>query len=197
MQNYKRTVVFGLGLLGTSILGASVLALGAVQSTPPARLNVKLGLWEMAMKPQVSGDLSGMIDPQQLQQMSPEERTRVQAAMQQMQAGMQKPRLTKECMTQEKLAHGFNSGADDANCKSTVVTNTSTDYEAHMECAAKDGNRAVNVHFTAQSSDHVTGTVHSDMSRNGKGMTVDAKIEGRWLGADCGSIKDSEEEKTP
>jgi Protein of unknown function (DUF3617) len=44
------------------------------------------------------------------------------------------------------------------------------------------------------SNEHVTGTVHSDMEKNGKSMTVDAKIEGKWLSADCGSITDSQDE---
>ena len=35
------------------------------------------------------------------------------------------------------------------------------------------------------------------MSRNGKTVTVNGAIEGKFLSADCGSIKDSEEEKTP
>ena len=193
MHNYGCAMLTGLGLLAA---GGVVLGADTTPSTP-ARLNVKLGLWEMAMKPQVSGDLSSMVDPQQLQQMTPEQRSRMQAALQQMQAGMQKPRLTKECMTHEKLSRGFDTGNDDKNCKSTIISNTSSDYEAHLTCSNQEGPRSVDVHITAQSAEHVTGTVHSDMSRNGKTMTVNGSIEGRFVSADCGSIKDSEEEKTP
>src|SRR5579862_9707142 len=172
MHNYGRAMRIGLGLLA-----AGTLALGADATSPtPARLNVKLGLWEMAMKPQVSGDLSSMVDPQQMQQMTPEQR-----------AGMQKPRLTRECMTHEKLARGFDTGNDDKNCKSTIVSNTTSDYEAHLTCSSQEGPRSVDVHFIAQSPEHVTGAVHSDMSRNGKTMTVNGTIEGRFLSTDCGS----------
>jgi hypothetical protein len=191
MQNYRWTVAFGLGLLGAGLLRAA-----ETQSTNPAHLNVKLGLWEMAMQPQMSGDTSALMG-QQPEGLSPEERAKRQAMMQTMLSNMQKTRYSKECMTAEKLARGFGTNHDDTNCKTAVVTNTSTDYEANLQCAGQDGSRSVNVHISAPSSDHVTGSVRTDVSRNGKVMNVNAKIEGKWLSADCGTIKDSEPESGP
>jgi hypothetical protein len=52
------------------------------------------------------------------------------------------------------------------------------------------------VHFRVVSPDHVTGTVLMVMSRDGKTMTVNSTMEGKWLGSDCGSVKDFELEKT-
>jgi Protein of unknown function (DUF3617) len=190
MQHYRWMVV---GLL---LSGVAMLQAGETQSTSPARLNVKLGLWEMMMQPQMSGDTNALMG-QQPEGLSPDERAKRQAMMQALLSNMQKPHYSRECMTQEKLARGFGTNHDDTNCKSAVVTNTATDYEANLQCAGQDGNRTVNMHISAPSSEHVTGTVRTDVSRSGKDMNVNAKIEGKWLSADCGTVKDSEPESGP
>jgi hypothetical protein len=180
------------GLLGLGALG--VWAVQAAEPTVQAHLNVKLGLWEMVTKPQVTGDMAAMAAPD-MANMTPEQRARMQQAMQAAMASMQEPRVIRECMTAEKLSRGFNIGND--NCKTTVVKNSSTEFEVHGQCAERDGAHTVVAHFTALSSDHVVGTAHSDMSHNGSAMSFDAKMEGKWLSADCGNVKDSEVVKGP
>jgi hypothetical protein len=191
MLSQKWIVACGIGLLG-----ATMVAARAAQET--AHLNVKLGLWEMAMNPQISGDVPS-IPEDQLQNMSPEQRAKVQVAMQAMMMNMRQPKLMKECMTAEKLAKGFNTGSDDAtNCKTTVLKNTSSEFESTQQCVERAGTRTSKLHVSALSSDHVQGTVHSDMAQSsGKGMTFDATVEGKWLGPDCGTVKDVEIEKAP
>src|SRR5579862_2371589 len=111
--------------LGMGLAGAGMLAAHAAQDT--AHLNVKLGLWEMAMNPKVSGDVPS-IPEEQLKNMTPEQRAKVEAAMQGMMANLNKPKLMKECMTPEKLSKGFNTGSEDANnCKTTVLKNSGSD----------------------------------------------------------------------
>ena len=95
------------------------------------------------------------------------------------------------------MSRGFDTGNDDKNCRSTILSNTASDYEAHLTCSSQEGPRSVDLHITAQSAEHVSGTVHSEMSRNGKTMTVNGTIEGKFVAADCGSVKDSAQEKTP
>jgi len=181
--------------LGMGLVGATMLVAHAAQET--AHLNVKLGLWEMMMNPKISGDVPS-IPEEQLQNMTPEQRAKVQAAMQGMMANLGKPKRMKECMTPERLAKGFNTGAEDGNnCKTTVVKNSGSEFESTQQCSDAQGNRQSKLRISALSSDHIQGSVHSDMSRGGKGMTFDATVEGKWLGADCGTVKDVEIENEP
>jgi len=41
----------------------------------------------------------------------------------------------------------------------------------------------------------MNGKVHVVVTESGKSMTVDSTLQGKWLGASCGAIKDSELEK--
>jgi Protein of unknown function (DUF3617) len=196
MLGQKWIVTCGIGLFGATMLVAH-----AAQET--AHLNVKLGLWEMAMDPKISGDAPS-IPQDQLANMTPEQRARIQAAMQEMMASLRQPKMMKECMTPEKLAKGFNTGSQDSsNCKTSIVKNTGSEFESTQQCSDREGNRTSKIHVSALSSDHILGTVHSDMAQSGmgqgsgKGMTFDATIEGKWVGADCGTVKDVEIEKIP
>jgi hypothetical protein len=178
--------------LGLGLAGASMLVAHAAQDT--AHLNIKLGLWEMAMNPKVSGDVPS-IPEDRLQNMPPEQRAKVQASMQAMMADMNKPKLMKECMTPEKLAKGFNTAnADSANCKTTVLKNTSSEIETTQQCSDAQGSHTSRLHVSALSTDHVQGSAHSEMSRGAKNMVFDATVEGKWLGPDCGTVKDAEME---
>ncbi len=178
------------------VLGASGVAMAlthAGEATP--QLNVKLGLWEVGTHPQVSGNLP--ITDEQLQKLPPEQRAKFEAAMQAALARGAQPRLFKECMTPEKRSRGFSAGSEEGkDCQSTVITNTASEFEAQRKCSSEERNQSTNVHFRVVSPDHVTGTVMMVMTRGGKTMTVNSTMEGKWLGSDCGSVKDYELEKT-
>jgi hypothetical protein len=187
MSNRTRIIGAGVALAGAALL--------VVQAGEMPHINVKLGLWEVHMVPQMSGDYSVMAQDQ-LANLPPEQRARMQAAMQALMTSMNKPRDMKECMTAEKLQSGFSSANQDkANCKSTVVTNSRSDFESKEVCASAEG--AINsvTHFTAVSSDHVVGKVQMQIMRGGKMMNQNTTMEGKWLGADCGTVKDVELEK--
>jgi hypothetical protein len=177
------------------VLGANGAAMALAHAGEPApQLNVKLGLWEIGTHPQVSGNLP--IGDEQLQKMPPEQRAKFEAAMQAALARGAQPRLFKECMTPEKRSRGFNAGSDEGkDCKTTVLTNTASEFQAQRECSGEDRAQSTDVHFRVVSPDHVTGTVLMVMSRDGKTMTVNSTMEGKWLGSDCGSVKDVELEK--
>lgn len=172
--------------------GASVLSLAS--AADPAQLNVKLGLWEITTHPQMSGTMP--ISDEDLQKLPPDQRARLQVMMQAAMARAAKPRIFKECMTPEKRARGFNAGDnEDGSCTTTVVTNTAAEFDARHECTGADRQQLTTVHFKIASSDQIAGTVNAVITRAGKTMTVNATLEGKWLGADCGNIKDSEVEK--
>jgi hypothetical protein len=186
MSNHKWAVGGGLALLGAIVLVARAA------DTP--HLNVKLGLWEVHMVPQVSGDYPAMSDDQ-LAKLTPDQRARMQAAMQAAMTDMNKPRTTQNCMTAEKLQRGFGE-KDSANCKTTVTTNSSNEFESRQICTDPDGTRDSLLHMSARGPDHVSGTVKSAMSHGSKSMIFNATMEGKWLSADCGDVKDSKEINT-
>jgi hypothetical protein len=191
MSRSKRTLILSLGVAGTA---AAALMVHAAQ---PA-LNIKLGLWETHTEAKISGDLSAMIPADQLAKMSPDQRAKMEAAIQQSMAAMQKPHYAKECMTAEKVAKGFDMGDDKSgNCKNTIVTNTGSQYEAHVVCSGSHGQQAMTVHINADSPTHVIGTVKGDDSQGAQGMSYSGTFEGRWLASDCGVIKDRQEEAGP
>ena len=191
MSQTKRILVLGLGVAG------AVAAALVVHAAQPA-LNIKLGLWETHTEAKMSGDLSAMIPEDQLAKMTPEQRQRIQAAMAQSMAAMQKPHYAKECMTAEKVAKGFDMGDDKSgNCKNTITTNTGSQYEAHVVCSGNAGQQAMTVRITADSPTHVMGTVKGDETQGSKGVSYSGTFEGRFLGSDCGAIKDRQEVPGP
>jgi hypothetical protein len=192
MSNKKRIVTLGLGMVG------GALALWVHAATPA--LNVKLGLWETRAEVKMSGDMSGMISDAQMQNMTPEQKARMQAAMQQAMAEMQKPHYAKSCMTAQKLARGFDvTDERDSSCTSTITTNTGSQYEAHVVCGGGAGRPAhsMTVHVTAESAEHVTGVVKGDQTQGSKGMAYSGTFEGKWLASDCGTVKDYQPEPAP
>jgi hypothetical protein len=191
MSASKRILILGLGV--AAVAGAA-FAVYAAQ----AALNIKLGLWETHTQAKISGDIASMIPPDQLAKMTPEQRTQVQAMMQQSMAAAQKPHYAKQCMTAEKLAKGFDLGDEKSgNCKNTVSTNTGSEYDAHVVCSGNYGQQAMSVHISADSPTHVIGTVTGDGTQGSKGMSYSGTFEGKWLGSDCGAIKDWQEEPGP
>ncbi|MGH8232556.1 MAG: DUF3617 family protein [Steroidobacteraceae bacterium] len=194
----------GAGAAAITVALAGQSAPPTAQAPPPAahakltapvpQLNIKLGLWEIKTQPQVSGELPMSDD--RLAKMSPDQRAKVQAAMQAAMAHMQQPRAMKECMTAAKRAQGFDLGNDDpTECQQTVATDTSTDFEVTQVCTTEQGKNSTDMKFHAVSSDHVLGTVNAVVSHGTKTMTLNSTMEGNWLGSDCGSVKDFEMEK--
>jgi len=179
--------------------GVTAVCVGgfAAHAAQPA-LNVKLGLWETQVNPQISGDLATSIPDEQLQKMTPEQRAKMQQAMQAMQATMAQPHVGKDCMTAEKLAKGFNFGTEESpQCKTTIVTNSGSEFESHQDCTENGATRSTSIHIIAKSTDHISGVIHSDSTKGAKGMVFNATMEGKWLGPDCGTIKDYQLEKPP
>lgn len=188
--------MLGKKLTFTGALGAGLAAVVLAYAADVPQLNVKLGLWEIATHPQVNGSLP--ITDDQLAKLPPDQRAKFEAAMQAAVARGAQPRLFKECMTAEKRSHGFDAGSDQSrtNCQVTLVTNNANEFESHRDCVTEDGKQSTSVHFRVVSPDHVSGTVNALISHGAKTMTVNSTMEGKWLGADCGSIKDIELEKT-
>jgi uncharacterized protein DUF3617 len=170
-------------------LGVAALA----QAADLVKPNIKPGLWEVSNHPQVSGQLP--ISDEQLAKLTPEQRARMQAAMQSVTANNSKPHVYKECMTAEKIARGFDLAREDSACTRKVVSSSSHELTLHDECNKQDGKTVSDVHFEVKDGTQMNGKVNVVMTSGSKTMTMNSTIAGKWLAASCGPIKDIESEK--
>jgi hypothetical protein len=51
------------------------------------------------------------------------------------------------------------------------------------------------VHFEVKDGTQMSGKINVVMTSAGKTMTVNNTLQGKWLGANCGTVKDAELEK--
>jgi len=166
-----------------------------VQAAQMIQPNIKPGLWEVTTNPKMTGEMP--IPEEQLAKMTPEQRTRLEAAMK---AGMlngNKPRVYKDCMTPEKIARGFemDRGADEASCKRNIVSSTASELTLHDECENPKRKSVTDVHFEIKGGTQMNGKINVVITSSGKTMTVVSTVQGKWLGASCGAVKDAELEK--
>ena len=163
-----------------------------VQAAELTKPNIKPGLWEVTTNPHISGQMP--IPEDQLAKMTPEQRARLQAAMQ---AHQTKPRVYKECMTPEKIARGFDidRSGEDSSCKRNVVSSSANELTLHDECSKPDRKTSMDVHFEVKGGTQMSGKINVVMTSAGKTMTVNSTVQGKWLGANCGTVKDAELEK--
>lgn len=175
--------------------GSLVAAADSGTASVPVKLNIKLGLWEIATQANISG--APPISDDMMAKMSPEQRARMQAAIQASMADVAKPKLAKHCVTPEKVAQGFSLDRqrDNAACQKKIITNTASELQLSETCPEENGSTTIDEHIQLSGSDQVAGTVHYAKNNGGKSMTVDSTIKGQWLGASCGDIKDFQLEK--
>lgn len=166
-----------------------------VHAADLAKPNIKPGLWEVSLNHQVSGEMP--IPEEQLAKMTPEQRARVEAAMKGQMANGAKPRVYKECMTPEKIARGFdvNPHADDPSCKRNVVSSSAKELTLHDECNKADRKTVTDMHFEFKGGTQTSGKINVVMTSAGKTMTMNSTLQGKWLGASCGTVKEAELEK--
>lgn len=163
-----------------------------VHAADVTKPNIKPGLWEVTTTPHISGEMP--IPEDQLAKMTPEQRAKLQAAMQQHQT---KPRVYKECMTPEKIARGFDidRSGEDASCKRNVVSSSANELTLHDECSKPDRKTVMDVHFEVKGGTQMSGKINVLMTSAGKTMTINNTLQGKWLGANCGTVTDAEPQK--
>jgi len=170
-------------------------AMAAAQAADIVKPDVKPGLWEVTTSPKISGQMP--IPEEQLAKMPPEQRARVEQAMKAAVGGAAKPHVYRECMTPEKIARGFDLGKtpDAGSCKRNVIKSSRNELQIHDECTRPEGKSTSDFHFNVSGGTQMNGTINVVMTNGSRTMTVDGTVSGKWLGADCGSVKDSELEK--
>jgi Protein of unknown function (DUF3617) len=170
------------------------LALAAfAQAVEPVKPNIKPGLWEVSINPHVSGEMP--IPEEQLAKLTPEQRARLEAMMKSRAANTTAPKLYKECMTPEKIARGFDMDRDDTGCKRKVVSSSANELTVHDECDKPNQKTVSDVHFEVKGGTQMSGRINVQVSSGAKTMTINNTMQGKWLGASCGAVKDAELEK--
>lgn len=176
----------------TLVLCAAATAMLSARADQPVNLGVELGLWEVTTQAQTSATMPPELQ-QRLQGMTAEQREKVTAALQAAMADAQRGHVFRECMTRERLARGFGKEDETAQCKSSLVRNTRTDFEYQKVCSSPDGgSHTEKAVFHMADRHHISGTVDVVASRAGSPMTIHSNIDGKWLASSCGSVKDME-----
>lgn len=171
--------------LRTSLTCAFALALLAVVSAQTPVLDVRLGLWEVTTVSQMGGDMPAM----DLGQMPPAQRAQIEAAMKAAMA--QHTDTSQECITKEDLdSASFMMQEDDDSmkCKQAFTANTKTRLESNVTCT---GERSATGHLRLDAATPTTMKAAMDMTstEGGKTMKMSVNMTGKWLKADCGSVK--------
>ncbi|WP_331353249.1 DUF3617 domain-containing protein [Cellvibrio sp. UBA7671] len=198
-------------LLGfVAVIGTTVLS----SQAEPIKVDMKAGLWEnnMTWDADSAKEMQAMQTDQmkaameqmkeQFANMPPEQRKQMEAIM--AQSGMEikddgvsfkndqvqvSPSGTnvKSCITQAEIDRG--ELPDDVDgCKSTITKISATRFKSTYVCSGEEqarGESEVNFH----SPKHYSGTGTMVHMMNGEKRTMNFKMEGKWLGSDCGDIK--------
>ena len=178
MQINSRTMLAALALAATT--------LGAQAQT------MKPGLWEVTSKlggsPEMDNAMAQM--QQQMASMSPEQRKQMETmlAKQGMSvsaapAGM----LTKMCMTKEMAEKSQLPVQTQGDCISTTSDKTSTGMKVKFTCASPPSSGEGQYTFMGDSA--YTMKMKINTQQQGKPVTTTLDSSGKWLGADCGTIK--------
>jgi hypothetical protein len=169
-------------IFGWSLMAAVGLA-GFAATASTESLNVKTGLWEVTSTAQSSGM------PFDLSTLPADQRAKIEAAMKAQMAERGKPRITRECITKEKLEKDLFTDKDlDPSCKRTTIASTATLQELKLECSGRQPMTGT-LHFEAVDPSHVRGTIKMVAGGPGQTMNVDSTFTAKWIGADCGDVK--------
>jgi len=175
------------------VLGAAALtALCVFAADELQPIKAKLGLWEVTATRQTQGMPAAQtpqIPADKLAQLPPAQRAQIEAMMKQRSAASGGTRTRQTCVTPEKL-NGVAFGEDRKSCQRTVVRSTSSVVEIHEECTQSDGSKGIaDLHYEVMGGDTMKGNVKMKMTMNGHEMNTTLDMSGKWIGADCGSVK--------
>ncbi len=174
----------GLRLVSIATAIAIGLAVPALAAELP---NVKLGLWEMTWSAQTNGKMPNV----DLSKVPAAQQAMAQSMMKNAMAQMGKPHSFKTCIGEEQLKKGVSFDYNkDPSCTTTVLKSSSSELQAKQVCTGKHP-RTVSFDYKAATPESVSGSAQVDMTGDSEagGMAVASKMSGKWLGADCGSLK--------
>ncbi len=166
-----------------------VVALLGAASAASAQQKITPGLWEHSMTLQgAMGDaMAGM--QQQLASMPPEQRKQMEAMMAargvSMGGGAGQAMSLKHCITPEQAARD-EIPQRDGKCKQTSMQRSGNSLKFAFTC---EGGTSGEGEYTLTSPKAHTGKMVINTVRNGKTERMEMLQSGRWLSADCGTVK--------
>lgn len=162
---------------------AALLAMAAVQAqdVPP----IKPGLWQVKSERKIDGKAAP--DPlEQVRNSPPEMRRQMEAMMRE--RGVDSsggPGEMKLCLSRESLEQGRWQG-DQAQCKTTITSRTANVWKWRSVCKSPQAESDGESIFHSPESYTVKSTTKLKM--RGKTENHQTTLNGKWLGADCGSL---------
>lgn len=171
-----------------------VLAAVAAAAGAAGAQTLKPGLWQITQQMQGGGELAQAMAQmqQQMAAMPPEQRK----AMQEMLAkqGAQMPSAApgggmavKVCMTREMVERNDIAAQPQGDCRTTQQARSGNTMKVAFTCAnpPSRGEGQVTIASPESYSSRVTVTTTVD----GRPQKMDMNSSGKWLAADCGSVK--------
>lgn len=170
------------GGLGLALAAGAVAPVRADNPT----LNISPGLWEITMQTQGLNQLP--IPEDALAKMTPDQRAKVEAAMQAAMAHAARPHRIKECITAERIRRGLSLGpAQRQSCTQTVLSSSPTLMAVREVCT---GAHPMTTTIHVEAPDPHTMHASNDMTvtHGTQTMNVKGKMDATWLAADCGGV---------
>ncbi len=166
--------------IGFAVLFCST-ACSAIWAADYRPLDVKTGQWESTM----TGQTSGMppIPDEVLSRMTPEQRARMQAAMQ---ARGAKTTVNKSCLTKDKLDKPFDLGDQNTKtCTRTLVTSSGSRQEIRIDCNREGMKSTGTVKVEALNSENIKGSMAMAVTNGEHTMNMNYNFSAKWVSPAC------------
>ena len=177
----------------SKLLTLAAAAVWAATAAAASAQNMKPGLWEMTHKmggsPEVDKAMAQM--QQQLASMPPEQRKMMQDMMAKkgvaMGAGAGGAMAMKACITPEMAARNQMPMQQRGDCTHTTSDKSSSGMKMKFTCTNPPSSGEGQLTFSGDSA--YTMLMKINTTVDGKPQATTMEGSGKWLGADCGSIK--------
>lgn len=165
-----------------SLLSITVLSLSCCAASALAAGQMKPGLWEMTIKSDAMKNMPKM-SPEQIRQMR--------------QMGMDVPEMreggmvSKVCISREMAERDEPVGAEmnEMGCQTKNVQKTAGGYSMDYVCNGKEMKGEGRVKGAYSGSEKFTSTSDFKGTMHGQPVNQHQETSGKWLSADCGSVK--------
>lgn len=174
------------------IIGTSAVA---TAQQPP--LDMRTGLWEMASERSATGmpeapamPAMPQIPPEVLAKMTPAQRAQIEGAMR-ARSGAQTGKKTKKvCVTAEALRRSPDLGLERrAGCTVNKSVRSARGWQVQQTCIEGGRKQTLDVRYDVVSREAIEGTIDIAMSDGARNIAMKQAMRGRWLSADCGTVK--------
>lgn len=171
----------------TTFLSAIVLLTPFACVAADTPFDIKPGLWDITTTTQ----MSGMPPIPNLDQMTPEQRARVEGAMKRM-SGAPHTSTRKQCVTKESIDKAIADATSNKNnsCAPKIASMSASKIVMHLDCPEKNEMKS-NGDFVIErlDSEHFKGSGAITAAGGGHTMDVKWSMTGAFVSSNCGSVK--------